>query len=549
MATTGSKTDGSVALDRIRVPENVRELDGEHVQALARSIKVQGMLVPLVVRPLDGGFELVAGFHRVAAAVQLGLREVPVVIREAETEEADRAVENIARKQLDACEEARAVKAMLDRGLSEDGAAQALGWPKSRVTARMKLLELPEQGQKLVGSGVVPLRAVDQLCAIGRVSSDVLTAMIEYLATDEWAGQQLGSDPTPVIANAVSRSKRSVFVAHLDTVDGHDLSALKLGKKAEEQFEEARSLERQLNPYSYGSPIRFSEGDVDQARAAGVLIELDHRRPLIVDRTLYRALAKGAISRSVEELRVKATEDAERKKLGHRRSSTAVNDPVSEATSERNRQLRQLGEQAHGVNLDLGAGLINGLSAVDPQDLNVARFFVYGLLGPDYQGSSWGKAGERVQHLAVAGVRLVVEELRTDVTRTRKDGGRGRLKIDYGDPKEPEAAIEWLWRFLDGARTAGQLYGRALVVIAAEQYASRLVLPASQRTYRQHWGSHRDLAAKALKKLAGRHLPASLKQLERAVTRVHAAHNEAVERPAPATDAAGGSAHAEAVGA
>jgi hypothetical protein len=56
-----------VALDRIRVPVNVRTLDDAHVEALAGSIRLQGMLVPVVVRD-DGenGFELVAGFHRVA---------------------------------------------------------------------------------------------------------------------------------------------------------------------------------------------------------------------------------------------------------------------------------------------------------------------------------------------------------------------------------------------------------------------------------------------------------------------------------------------------
>jgi hypothetical protein len=46
---------------------------------------------------------------------------------------------------------------MLDRGLTEDGAAQALGWPKARVTARVKVLELPERAQQLVGDGVIPL--------------------------------------------------------------------------------------------------------------------------------------------------------------------------------------------------------------------------------------------------------------------------------------------------------------------------------------------------------------------------------------------------------
>jgi ParB/RepB/Spo0J family partition protein len=95
MATIAPEVGRRVALDRIRVPENVRTLDDAHVRALAGSIKLQGMLVPVVVREDGDGFELVAGFHRIAAAKSLGLAEVPVVVRDVDTEDADRAVENI----------------------------------------------------------------------------------------------------------------------------------------------------------------------------------------------------------------------------------------------------------------------------------------------------------------------------------------------------------------------------------------------------------------------------------------------------------------------
>jgi hypothetical protein len=84
-------------------------------------------------------------------------------------------------------------------------------------------------------------------------------------------------------------------------------------------------------------------------------------------------------------------------------------------------------------------------------------------------------------------------------------------------------------------RNRKALFGRALVVVAAEQYAARMVLPSSQRTYRMHWGSHEDIAAKALKKLVGPHLPASLRTLERAVERVHAEHREAIDQIATAS--------------
>jgi ParB/RepB/Spo0J family partition protein len=546
MATTTPKRDTQhrVALDQIRVPDNVRDLDPEHVQALAGSIALQGVLVPIVVRPDGDRFELVAGFHRVAAARELGLGEIPAVVRDGDGAPTDRALENITRKQLNAFEEAVAVKAMLDKGLTEDGAAQALGWAKARVTARVRLLELPEQAQRLVGAGEIPFSAVDQLRAIGQVSPELLDALIEFLADgNEWAAERLAREPGWVLDSALREGHSKTFAAHMAQFGSHEIADLRLGKKTEELLDEASKLHNQIDRYSYCSPpIRFTDQDVDQARAAGVLIEFEHSRPIIVDRALYRELAKTAIKRTVEELRIKAAEVAERKKQERKRSGGGPIHPIAEANRERDQQLRQLADQAHGVNLDLGGSLLNGLSTVDPCDVDVARFFVFALLGADHDGSAYTQTGERIHHLAVAGIRLVVGELRADVTKTKKDGTRGRLRIDYGDSKEPEAALKWLWRYVDAAKTAGELYGRTLVVIAAEQYAARMVLPSSQRTYRMLWSSHKDHAAKALRKLAGPHLPASLKQLERAVALANKRAEDAYrqDRDAERTAAAGG---------
>ena len=95
-------------------------------------------------------------------------------------------------------------------------------------------------------------------------------------------------------------------------------------------------------------------------------------------------------------------------------------------------------------------------------------------------------------------------------------------------------AIKWLWRYIDGAKTAGELYGRALTVIAAEQYACRLVVPQSQRGHTNHWSSHKDRATKALAKLAKPHLPSSLTRLH---TAIEQAHREAwTAEPDPSTD-------------
>jgi ParB/RepB/Spo0J family partition protein len=527
VSTVTHETGRQLALEQIRVPDNVRALSQAHVEALAGSIDLQGMLVPVVVRPDGEIFELVAGFHRIAAARLLGLVEVPVVVRDAETEDADRAVENITRKQLNPYEEAKAVHAMLGRGLTEDGAAQALGWPKARVTARVKVLELPERAQQLIGDGVIALSAVDQLRAIGKVAPALLDAVIAYLDDgNAWAAERLAREPGWVLDAAMRETGDKTFAAYLESASSHAIAELRLGKKTDALYAEAEKLHRQLDRYAYGPPaIRFTDADVDQARAAGVLIEFERGRPIIVDRSLYRELVKGAIKRTHDKLQTKANAAAQEKNAA--RSNTASADPVTVAKRERDAQLRELTDQAHGANLDLGVALMNGLAAVDPGDIDVARFFVYALLGADYDKSPYTQTGERIARLAAGGIRLVVGDLRSDVTKTRKNGSRGRLRIDYGDPRDPQAAIAWLWKFIDGAKTAGELYGRALVVIAAEQHATRLVVPASQRTPATRWSSHKDLAAKALRKLAGPCVPASLTKLEQAVKRAHSAYEKA----------------------
>jgi ParB-like chromosome segregation protein Spo0J len=71
VSTITHETGRELALEQIRVPDNVRALDDAHVQALARSIALQGMLVPIVVCSDGDDFELVAGFHRIAAALRV----------------------------------------------------------------------------------------------------------------------------------------------------------------------------------------------------------------------------------------------------------------------------------------------------------------------------------------------------------------------------------------------------------------------------------------------------------------------------------------------
>src|SRR5213595_3659503 len=120
---------------------------------------------------------------------------------------------------------------MLARGLSEDGAAQALGWPRQRVSARVKILELPERAQQLIGDGVIALAAVDQLRAIGTVAPDLLDAVVAYLDDgNAWAAERLTREPGWVLDAALSHAGDSkVFAAYLHTVSAHEIAGLQVG--------------------------------------------------------------------------------------------------------------------------------------------------------------------------------------------------------------------------------------------------------------------------------------------------------------------------------
>jgi ParB/RepB/Spo0J family partition protein len=516
--TTPSVGELRMALDEIAVRDNVRELDTEHVDNLAQSIALRGVLVPLIVRAVDDGWELVAGYHRIAACRQLGLEDVPVVVREREGSSADRAAENVTRKQLTPLEEARAVQAMLDEGYTADGVAQALGWSRQLVTARAKILRLPAIGQQLVGTGEIPVSAIDTLLAIGTVSPAIMGALCEAIGAQQIGGSQLVSSPGWAIGQVLRDS--GVFGAYLNQVHHGDLNALRLGKKTDALVTEAEQLHRQLDRYAYGPPaIRFSEPDVDQARAAGVLIELERSTPIIIDRPLYRELCKQAIARTAEDLKARVAAKATGKRAG---AGVRERTPREQLDVEHRANVREIARQAHGTNLDLGTALLTQLATVAADDIDVARFFAYGLLGPEASHYG-GKEDDVAQAIAANGLRLVLEEHRTTTTPTLKRGAKGKTKVAYC---EPEVAAKWLWRFVDGAKTAGELYGRALVVFAAQHYATQLVLPASKRRGSVLPRSHKDTARKAFERVTKGVLPASHTQLQRAI----AAEARAYER-------------------
>jgi len=143
-----------VKISSIREPRFDLRLDRGNVGELATSISRHGLLHPIIVRPAEGGFELIAGSRRLAAVRLLGWRKVPCQIIDLEDQEAFEVAlaENVNRKTLDAFEEARAFEEYTKKfgWGSETELAKKLGKSPTYVSRRLKLLTLPLETQDIL---------------------------------------------------------------------------------------------------------------------------------------------------------------------------------------------------------------------------------------------------------------------------------------------------------------------------------------------------------------------------------------------------------------
>jgi len=134
-----------------------RRFEPEATTGLASSIKQQGLLQPVVVRPRTaGGYELIAGERRWRAAREAGLETIPALVRDADDRDTLllALVENVAREQLSPVEEARAYASLVDEfELSLGEVAGKVGRSKPAVSNRLRLLELPEEVLWMVARG------------------------------------------------------------------------------------------------------------------------------------------------------------------------------------------------------------------------------------------------------------------------------------------------------------------------------------------------------------------------------------------------------------
>lgn len=163
-------------------PEQPRQMMGD-LSELKASIAEKGIIEPLIVRQRGSRYQIVAGERRYQAASQLGLRELPVVIRDADDREVIEIalIENLQRKDLGAFEEAEALEALAKRcGYTHEDLARRLGKSRTSITESLALTEMPAEIRKLCRLADISSKSL-LLQVVRQRSPEKMAALVEQL--------------------------------------------------------------------------------------------------------------------------------------------------------------------------------------------------------------------------------------------------------------------------------------------------------------------------------------------------------------------------------
>lgn len=227
----------------------------ENLEELAESIRSQGLVQPIVVRPLGDGYELIAGERRWRASQMAGLHEIPAVVKPVPDQAAAAMalIENIQREDLNPLEESQALQRLIDEfELTHQQAAEAVGRSRTAVTNLLRLLDLEPDSKTLLDEGslemgharaLLALRGREQVTAARHIISKAFSVreteryikrLLEQPETSSAPSrkkspdvQRLESDlsdrlgaPVLISYNMKGKGKLVVTYSNLDELDG-----------------------------------------------------------------------------------------------------------------------------------------------------------------------------------------------------------------------------------------------------------------------------------------------------------------------------------------
>ncbi len=214
-----SQREISIAQIRPNPMQPRKVFESAHLEDLRNSIENHGILQPICVRKVEGGFEIISGERRWRAARLAGLRTMPVVVREdvSNNEMMELAlVENLQRQDLDPIEKAQGFAEMIDSlDLTQEQVAAKVGLKRSTVTNHLRLLELDQDVQEALVSGLISMGHARALLSVTGDAKDKKKALAT-IVRDELSVRQTermvkGAPTAPVAASGgpVEASKAS----------------------------------------------------------------------------------------------------------------------------------------------------------------------------------------------------------------------------------------------------------------------------------------------------------------------------------------------------
>jgi len=191
-ASAGTPVGRMVSIDQVDPnPNQPRQVMGDLSELIA-SITEKGVIEPLIVRQRGDRFQIIAGERRYQAAVQAGLRELPVVLRDVDdTEVIELAlIENLQRKDLTPFEEAEALESLAERcSYTHEDLARRLGKSRTSITESLALTSMPEEIRNLCRLADISSKSL-LLQVVRQENPEKMTALVEKIASQGGATRQ-----------------------------------------------------------------------------------------------------------------------------------------------------------------------------------------------------------------------------------------------------------------------------------------------------------------------------------------------------------------------
>ena len=448
---------------------------------LAHAMTTRGFDHPILVRPAvepEGHFELIDGERRVRAARQAAIAEVPALVKLREEAPAgalvDAMLANDLGVKLDVLEEAHGFRRLItEGGLTRKGVAEAFKIPVDRVRERLQILELPEALHDKVADGTIPLRAVKALVVLTKIHPELAPVALKRVTTPplhSWDApttwDDVVSDPVGTVIGRYDEDHADlpgdVYVAG----GSYPVGRFSLDEPAARDLVKLCALLPGVEPDTF--EVRFGREVAGQAaRLQAAHASASGYEHLIVGEDVGNMLAADHIRarlkiqrRSARELRERRREQANEAVSPGPGAQAQPETP--EQAAERRRAEQAAREAAWHRNEALGAAIVKHLSKIRVDD-RVLRILTAAPLD-----AKLGKIAERGARLGFPG------------WLTRTEGSNGTTKVAILDGAGAEAKAR---EYLDGARSAPDVAGRAVALLAMARWADESPLAQSRRSY------------------------------------------------------------------